>query len=66
MRTPLLLCVGVEGESDLCGTYPSAHGEGSGLQIRWRQVDWEYYVDYSMWLDYIIWLHSYSPGGQVG
>ena len=51
MRTPFSLCVGVEGESDMCGTYPSAHGEESGLQIGWSQVDWEYYVDYSMWLD---------------
>ena len=51
MRTPLPLCVGIEGESDLWCTYPIAHGEGSGLQIGWSQVDWEYYVDSSMWLD---------------
>ena len=51
MRTPLSLCVGVEGESDLCSTYPSAHVERSGLQIGWSQVDWEYFVNYSMWLD---------------
>ena len=51
MRTLLSLCVRIEEESDLCGTYPSAHGEESGLQIGWSQVDWEYYVDYSMWLN---------------